>query len=62
MNMFNVVLIYFQPCNAGNGQENKTPIELSGYRIIYFGLLQQSLQSCQQCKSGKEPTTFLISF
>ena len=35
-----------------SASDNK-PAELSGYRIIDLGFFQQSLKSCQHCKSGK---------
>ena len=47
--------IYLQPCITGDEEENKPPIELSGYRIVDVGLMQQSLKSCEHCKSGKKP-------
>lgn len=59
----NVYLCFhLQPCSTENNQECKAPVELSGYRIVDMGLLQQSLQSCQHCKSGKEPTNFHYQF
>ena len=43
---------YLQPC-SNTDQQKRAPIELSGYRIVDVGYLQQSLKSCNHCKSGK---------
>ena len=40
------------PDSVGNSKAK----ELSGYRIIDLGFLQQSLKSCHHCKTGKKKT------
>ena len=54
---FHLIFLSFflqQIVNSGNGEKNsQKPLELSGYRIVDLGFVQQpALKSCKHCKFG----------